>query len=119
LHLPPSLLLQDWHTKNSWTGYTFDDHVTEPESRRYYEWLILDPDVPDDEKGDWTIDAHGSNALVEQALERIRAKTFGICEDCEGVISKKRLEAIPFAALCIRCAEKLEQPSSHRPRQPR
>lgn len=50
-------------------GYTFDDHVTEPETRKYYEWLLLDPDVPDDEKGDWTIDAHGSNALVEQALQ--------------------------------------------------
>jgi DnaK suppressor protein len=57
--------------------------------------------------------------MVEQALDRIRSKTFGICEDCAGVISKKRLEAIPFAALCIRCAEKLEQPSSHRPRHPR
>jgi RNA polymerase-binding transcription factor DksA len=61
----------------------------------------------------------GTLEMVEQALERIRAKTFGICEECEGVISKKRLEAIPFAALCIRCAEKLEQPSGHRPRQPR
>lgn len=50
-------------------GYTFDDHVTEPETRQYYEWLLLDPDVPNDEKGDWTIDAHGSNALVEQALQ--------------------------------------------------
>ena len=50
-------------------GYTFDDTVTEPETRQYYEMLLLDPDVPNDEKGDWTIDAHGSNALVEQALQ--------------------------------------------------
>lgn len=50
-------------------GYTFDDFITEPETRQYYEWLLLDPDVPNDEKGDWTIDAHGSNALVEQALQ--------------------------------------------------
>ncbi len=50
-------------------GYTFDDHVTEPETRQYYEWLILDPDVPNDEKGDWTIDAHGSSALVERSLQ--------------------------------------------------
>jgi DnaK suppressor protein len=61
----------------------------------------------------------GTLEMVEQALDRIRLKTFGICEDCAGVISKKRLEAIPFAALCIRCAEKLEQPSSYRPRHPR
>ncbi len=50
-------------------GYTYDDSVTEPETRQYYEYLLLDPDVPDDEKGDWTIDAHGSSALVEQALQ--------------------------------------------------
>ncbi len=61
----------------------------------------------------------GTLELVEQALDRIRAKTFGSCEDCGSVISKKRLEAIPFAALCIRCAEKQEQPAAFRPRQPR
>jgi RNA polymerase-binding transcription factor DksA len=35
------------------------------------------------------------------------------------VIAKKRLEAIPFAATCIRCAEKLEHHHDSRPRQPR
>ncbi|NBW97780.1 MAG: TraR/DksA family transcriptional regulator [Planctomycetia bacterium] len=60
----------------------------------------------------------GTLEMVEQALDRIRNKTFGICEECSGVIAKKRLEAIPFAALCIRCAEKFEQGPS-RPRQPR
>jgi DnaK suppressor protein len=61
----------------------------------------------------------GTLELVEQALERIRHKKFGVCEECEGVISKKRLEAIPFASLCIRCAEKEEQGAAGRPRQPR
>jgi DnaK suppressor protein len=62
-------------------------------------------------------------ALVEQALERIRGRKFGMCEECGGVIAKKRLEAIPFAPTCIRCAEKLENAShgggTPRPRQPR
>lgn len=57
--------------------------------------------------------------LVEQALARIRERTYGVCEECEGVIAKKRLEAIPFAPLCIRCAEKLESGAGGRPRQPR
>ena len=61
--------------------------------------------------------------LVEQALERIRTRRFGTCEECGGVIAKKRLEAIPFAPTCIRCAEKLENGgfggSAGRPRQPR
>ncbi|MEI6241679.1 MAG: TraR/DksA C4-type zinc finger protein [Planctomycetia bacterium] len=61
----------------------------------------------------------GTLEMVEQALERIRTKTYGSCEECGSVIAKKRLEAIPFAALCIRCAEKMEQPAGHRPRQPR
>jgi DnaK suppressor protein len=57
--------------------------------------------------------------LVEQALARIRDRTYGVCEECGGVIAKKRLEAIPFAPRCIRCAEKLESGPSGRPRQPR
>ena len=57
--------------------------------------------------------------LVEAALERIKNKKFGACEECGGVIAKKRLEAIPFAAMCIRCAEKMESGGSVRPRQPR
>ena len=57
--------------------------------------------------------------LVEQALGRIRDRTYGVCEECGGVIAKKRLEAIPFASLCIRCAEKQEQGIGGRPRQPR
>ena len=50
-------------------GYSFDDHITEPVVRQYYEWLLLDPDVPNDEKGEFQIDAHGSIALVERAIQ--------------------------------------------------
>lgn len=61
----------------------------------------------------------GTLEQVEEALGRIRARTYGICEECEGVISKKRLEAIPFASMCIRCAEKMESAGGGRPRHPR
>lgn len=50
-------------------GYAFDDHITEPVVRQFYEWLLLDTDVPDDEKGEWVINAHGSVALVERAIQ--------------------------------------------------
>jgi hypothetical protein len=50
-------------------GYAFDDYITEPVVRQYYEWLLLDPDVPDEEKGEFQIDAHGSVALVERAIQ--------------------------------------------------
>lgn len=50
-------------------GYAFDDFVTEPLVRDLYEWLLLDPDIPDDEKGDFAINARGSAALVERAIQ--------------------------------------------------
>ena len=47
----------------------YDDAVTEPESRATYEWLLLDPTVPEEEKGDFQIYARGSAALVERAIQ--------------------------------------------------
>lgn len=48
---------------------TCDDTVTEPLVNGFYEWLLLDPDVPVEEKGDFKINAHGSSALVERAIQ--------------------------------------------------
>ncbi len=45
---------------------------------------------------------------VEAALERIKARTFGICADCGDVIDRERLEAYPTAKRCLRCQTKLE-----------
>ncbi len=50
-------------------AYTFDDCVNEPLTNQEYEWLLLDPDVPDDEKGDFEIDARGSIVLVERSIQ--------------------------------------------------
>lgn len=50
-------------------GYSFDDHITEPLVYQFYEWYLLDPDVPEEEKGDFQINAHGSAALVERAIQ--------------------------------------------------
>lgn len=57
------------HTWLRSIGYRFDDMVTEPLVNDFYEWLLLDPSVPDDEKGDFQINAHGSIALVERAIQ--------------------------------------------------
>ena len=48
-------------------------------------------------------------AKLELALKKIDEGTFGICEDCEELISRKRLEARPETALCIRCKEDQER----------
>jgi RNA polymerase-binding protein DksA len=41
---------------------------------------------------------------VQAALERIDSGSFGVCENCGQEIGDERLKAIPYAALCIRCA---------------
>jgi hypothetical protein len=47
----------------------FDDYITEPVVEELHEWLLLDPDVPMEEKDDFQIHAHGSSALVERAIQ--------------------------------------------------
>jgi DnaK suppressor protein len=53
----------------------------------------------------------GVNALreINNALEKLKAGTYGICEICEKPIGYRRLEAMPSARLCIKC--KAEQES--------
>jgi DnaK suppressor protein len=45
---------------------------------------------------------------IEAALEKIEEGSYGRCDQCEGEISKQRLNAIPYAAHCIRCANALQ-----------
>jgi RNA polymerase-binding transcription factor len=42
-------------------------------------------------------------AQVEAALARLDAGTYGACASCGRPIAPERLEAIPWAALCIDC----------------
>jgi hypothetical protein len=57
------------HTWLRAIGKRYDDLVTEPLVDDFYEWLLLDPNVPDDEKGDYRINAQGSSAMVERAVQ--------------------------------------------------
>jgi RNA polymerase-binding transcription factor DksA len=51
----------------------------------------------------------GTLDAIEAALEKIEDGVYGTCEECDGPISKTRLQAIPYAPFCIRCAQKQEQ----------
>jgi DnaK suppressor protein len=42
---------------------------------------------------------------VDHALARIREKSYGECEECEKPINPDRLEALPWATMCIKCQE--------------
>ena len=44
---------------------------------------------------------------VQQALARIENGTYGICSNCGQPIPEKRLEAIPWATLCVTCESRL------------
>jgi DnaK suppressor protein len=46
---------------------------------------------------------------VDEALDRIGNRTYGICEECGGAIGLKRLEVRPVAKYCVPCLTKLER----------
>ncbi len=45
---------------------------------------------------------------IEEAFERIKDGSFGLCENCKKKIPKERLKAIPYARLCVNCKMKEE-----------
>ena len=46
---------------------------------------------------------------VDEALDRIENKAYGICEECGEPIGMKRLEVKPVAKYCVPCKTKLEK----------
>ncbi len=46
---------------------------------------------------------------IKRARQKIEDGTYGNCESCGKPISKRRLQARPFATLCIKCKEKEER----------
>jgi RNA polymerase-binding protein DksA len=45
---------------------------------------------------------------IDQALQKIENEQYGVCDFCGSDICGNRLEAIPYAALCLKCQEKKE-----------
>ena len=45
---------------------------------------------------------------IDTALEKIEDGTFGVCELCAKKINKERLNAVPYAKLCIDCQREEE-----------
>lgn len=50
----------------------------------------------------------GTLDKIEHALERIEDGVYGICEECGCRIPKSRLNALPYATMCVKCAEQYE-----------
>ena len=76
------------------------DGVVEPEEEAVdLEQTDVDQALLDNEKA--------LLAEVQPALVRIENGTYGICTNCGQPIPEERLEAIPWATLCVTCESKL------------
>lgn len=55
---------------------------------------------------------------VDSALRKIEEGEYGVCESCGRDISLKRLDAVPWARLCIQCAREREGKAMIPPAEP-
>ncbi|HEX2287522.1 MAG TPA: TraR/DksA C4-type zinc finger protein [Gaiellaceae bacterium] len=64
-----------------------------------------------DREIDYTLEASDGRLLaaIDTALARIEAGTYGTCVNCGAQIPPERLEAMPWATLCIDCKRKEER----------
>ena len=45
---------------------------------------------------------------IDEALGRLEADTYGVCEECGSEIGEERLEILPFATRCVECEHRRE-----------
>lgn len=45
---------------------------------------------------------------MDEAIARLEAGTYGICEDCDAEIDEARLKVVPLAPYCVTCQAKKE-----------
>ncbi|MGD0712926.1 MAG: TraR/DksA C4-type zinc finger protein [Gaiellaceae bacterium] len=78
---------------------TDDNHLAETAT------VTLDREI------DYTLEENSTRMLaaIDAALKRIGTGTYGTCENCGREIAAERLEAYPWAALCIDCKRLAER----------
>jgi RNA polymerase-binding protein DksA len=64
-----------------------------------------------DRELDYTLEENSEHVLadINAALERIEEGTYGICMNCRKAIAEERLDARPWATLCIDCQRERER----------
>jgi RNA polymerase-binding protein DksA len=72
----------------------YDNHLADTATETY------------DRELDYTLEENSEHVLAEidAALMRIEEGTYGICTNCGTQIAEERVEALPWATLCIDCA---------------
>jgi RNA polymerase-binding protein DksA len=72
---------------------SFDNHLADVATATYMREL------------DFTLEDNTEHVIAEidAALKRIEEGTYGTCVRCRSTIAKERLEAMPYAMMCIEC----------------
>lgn len=82
------------------------ESIQESTGRNPYAFHLADlgSDVNEREKSFLVASIEGGIlAELDEAMNRIEEGTYGICVICDEPIHPKRLEAIPYAKLCLDC----------------
>jgi RNA polymerase-binding protein DksA len=77
----------------------YDNHLADTATETY------------DRELDYTLEENSEHVLadIDAALKRITEDTYGICTNCGEPIALDRLEALPWATLCIDCKRDRER----------
>jgi DnaK suppressor protein len=77
----------------------FDNHLADTATETY------------DRELDYTLEENSEHVLadIDAALKRIEDGTYGVCTNCDQRIPEERLEARPWATLCIGCQRDRER----------
>jgi len=83
-------------------AHDIDDDLSEPADD---DWAENAVESQDDE----VLEGVGGLALgdihkIKMALSKIDAGTYGSCDRCHKKIPEKRLEALPYATICMICS---------------
>jgi DnaK suppressor protein len=98
--------LQNLHDETSGNLYedageetAYDNHLADTATETY------------DRELDYTLEENSEHVLAEidAALVRIDDGTYGTCTNCQKQIPEERLEALPWATLCIDCQRDRER----------
>ena len=94
-----------------------ENKIDKPSDSFAYPYHMADvgTETADKEEESIIVTSVGNRLVhIEEALEKVRSKAYGICEKCEKPIERKRLKAKPYAKLCIECKEKEEKQNQRR-----
>ena len=78
-------------------------HKKEPVEKDFAEQVTQREN--DDVLGAIDVETQQTVRLIDAALLRIKNGTYGVCAVCGDEIPEKRLEVLPYATTCVKCAK--------------